>query len=255
VSLTLGFAVLYFWFSYHDGQGPTLIEDMPSASQRLFNSIYYSIITATSTGYGDITPQGLSKFLAAAQSIMALFLFAAFFPKLISYRQTISLHEVHKLTFEESFHNIREELFITRKDFDLAIENAKNSHIFAEEDWEDLTTAYRRLQSLLLQIPGFYGTDDIHYTIDARREGLLLGAVHRTLHRIDTVLDVLSTENIPWESHSESYVELHELVKIMDSTTPLWKSRSPHNDISSFKDIVHLNEKVRDHLKTALPNS
>ena len=93
--LAFSFAFAYFLLSsLHAHHGPTLLEEM-SAGNRFLNSLYYSVITATSTGYGDITPQGFSKVLASLQSITSLFIFAVFVTKLVSHRQEVALQEVH----------------------------------------------------------------------------------------------------------------------------------------------------------------
>lgn len=50
----------------------------------LVDSLYFSFITATSTGYGDIIPMGLNKLLSIIQVIFSLALFAIATSKLIS---------------------------------------------------------------------------------------------------------------------------------------------------------------------------
>ena len=79
------FAFFYFGLSYLSGgeHGPSQFHNMAPAL-RFYNALYYSVITATSTGYGDITPHGISKIVACMQSISALFVFAVFVTKLVS---------------------------------------------------------------------------------------------------------------------------------------------------------------------------
>src|SRR3989344_671899 len=241
IFISIGFGALYFILSYVAGQhGPTVLGEISNPWYRFLNALYYSIITATSLGYGDIVPQGISKALASIQSIFALFVFAVLVTKLVSHRQEIALADVHRLTFEESFHNIREEFFIVRKDLDRIIHNAEEHKSLAAELWEDIVTALRRCQTLLKEVPHFYGEDYDHYTIDSVREELLLASIHRTLNRINTLLDALSAEGIPWIEQRACVDELCALVHTARTITPLWKEHSPHNQKEAFEELIAL---------------
>ena len=253
--MAVGFGFAYFILSslpdmaHH---GPTQLESMSTAG-RFWNSLYYSVITATSTGYGDITPQGFSKFLASIQSMFALFVFAIFVTKLVSHRQELALREVHKLTFEDIYHNTREDLFIIRKDLDMIIEEANETKALSQESWENLTSAYQQAQTLIAEIPDFYDVGSHLYTIDPKREELLLESVHRTLHRINKTLDTLSKCGIEWISHENSMKELRELVQIIDHTTPLWRSHSPYEKEEAFQCVMNLGADIHKRAEGALP--
>ena len=254
--LALLFALGYFLFasignvSHH---GPEALVNIPDMWTRFWNSMYYSIITATSTGYGDITPRGLSKGLAAAQSMSALFIFAVFVTKLVSHHQEIALQQVHRLTFEDIFHNIREGLFVIRQDFDGLIERTEQHRELDEEDWDTLVIAYKQAQSLITEIPDFYNDDNDLYTLDVRREQLLHEAVHRTLHRINQMLDIFSAHDVAWQTHEDSLQELEELIRVVDKTMPQWQERSPYDRDEAFMDILELKEKALERMAKTLP--
>lgn len=248
-AMAFAFGAAYFGVSYIgvSSHSPTDLAEIADPLYRFANAMYYSIITATSTGYGDITPQGFSKFLAALQSITALLVFAIFVTKLVSHQQELTLTEVHRLTFEDVFHNTREGFYICRKDFDHAIHHAEKHGELDVEHWENIVIAYRHLQTLFEEIPDFYENDMHRYTIDVKREQLLLESAHRTLHRINVMLDTLSAKDIDWVSHERSMKELQELTDIIATITPLWKKRSPYETTESFEDIIQMKERV--HLK------
>lgn len=239
------FAIAYFGLTYvGDGyHAPTGLADVHIFARAL-DSMYFSVITATSTGYGDITPVGLSRILAGLQSISALLVFAVFVTKLVSHQQEVTLMEVHRLTFEDVFHNTREGMFIARKDFDAIIEYANKEGAVDDHHWENLEMAYRQLQTLFEEIPDFYANEIHHYTIDEKREKLLLESAHRTLHRINQTLDALSSKGIDWVSHETSMNELKELAKIVSTVTPLWKERSPYESLEAFEDIIQTKERI-----------
>ena len=244
IALVILFAFAYCVLSIiAPAHGPSQIEGM-NFLEKLLNSLYYSIITATSTGYGDITPHGFSKALASIQSISALFIFAVFVTKLVSQRQEIALQEVHRLSFEDIFHNTRGDLYIIRSDLDKIMDEAIQRGSLKDDSWDTLKIAFQQAQSIIQEIPDFYDGGNTYYTIDPRREQLLLEGVHRTLHRINQTLDTLSRANIEWTDHTDCMEELSELVKIIESSTPLWKDRSPLEKKEAFEDIIVLKEKT-----------
>lgn len=253
IGLTCTFALCYFALSYTAGHhGPTELENL-SIEHRLFNSLYYSIITATSTGYGDIVPQGFSKFLASLQSMLSLFVFAIFVSKLLSRQQEIALREVHKLSFEDIYHNLREELFIARKDLDVIQLKVEAGQELNEDDWENMTVVYQSVGTILREIPDFYDTSSNLYTIDPGREELLHESVHRTLHRINQVLDAMSKHKVDWVSQEESITELRELMKVIDDSTASWRTKSPYGKDEAFESIMHLKDSMHARMEKALP--
>ena len=149
-----------------------------------------------------------------------------------------------RLTFEDVFHNIREGLFIIRKDFDGIIALSKEHKKLSDEDWDTLIIAYKQCQSLISEIPDFYDEENKLYMLDARREQLLHEAVHRTLQRLTTTLDTMSENGIEWIEHDGSLQELHELIRLVHSITPLWQERSPYDRTEAFEDILEINDVV-----------
>lgn len=249
------FAVAYFFLSYM-GHGithaPTDLASIDDPFIRFTNALYFSIITATSTGYGDITPSGFSKVLACVQSISALFVFAVFVTKLVSHRQEVTLTEVHRLSFEDVFHNTREGMYIARKDFDHIIEQASSKESLSSEHWENMMTAFQQLQTLFSEIPDFYRNETHYYTIDEKREHLLLEAVHRTLHRVNQLFDTLSAQNIDWTAQNDVVEELTELVRTVASITPIWQDRSPYAAFEAFEDILQMKDRMHLKIMTAM---
>ncbi len=251
ISLALIFAGLYFLLGNVPGHGPEPLYGMAPLAHFL-NSLYYSIITATSTGYGDITPLGFSKVLASMQSILALFIFAVFVTKLVSHRQDIALRQIHKLAFEDTFHNIREGLHIVRKDYDRIILRAGTEHALTEQEWEDLAVAYRQAQSFLRRIPDFYDPLNRLYTLDIRREELLHDGVKRTLKRVLHVLEILQSKHLDWTAQNESLEELRELVQLVNMIVRFWHRQSPHKRNQAFEELLHLNDEIHRTIEAAV---
>lgn len=242
----LSYALLAIFAPSHAPQGLLNLEPL----RLIGNSLYYSIITSTTTGYGDIVPMGFSKVLASIQSIVGFFLLAVFVTKLVSQQQELAVRQMHKLTYEDVFHNTREGLFIIRKDFDRLIVKVEQRETLIEEDWEDLATAFKQGQSLLLEIPEFYSPEEVGlYTLDERREQLLQEAVHRTLHRLNQLIDELSLAGIDWTAQKETVKELSALLHVVSKVMALWRERSPYTRHESFEEILRLRERAANRMK------
>lgn len=244
------FAALYFvLLTYQPTHAPTISRDLPLWAQAL-DSVYFSIVTATTIGYGDIIPLGFSKLFAMIQSTSALLIFTVLVGKLVSQRQDTTLHEVHRMTFEGVFYHIRHVLFIVRKDFDTLIHKVEEHKALTDHDWETLSTAYLQAHSLIEEIPDLYNGHgfDLH-NIDLNREKLLFEALHRTLSRIHVLLLTMEKAGIDWKKHEISAKELRWLVDTVDGIAPLWMERSPFHEEAEFEDIRQLSHQLHEQMK------
>lgn len=225
----------------------TLIE--MDTMHRFFNSFYFSLVTATSIGYGDIIPHGFSKIVSMIQAALSLLTFALFVAKLVSRRQDIVLDEVHRMTSEGIFYNLRQGLFLVRKDFDILIHELQEHGKFSEQEWEILTTSYLQAQNLVEEIPNLYnGHGHDLYIIDEKHEKLLIEAIHRTVHRLESLFDLMESKHIDWRGHATSKDELIMLLDIMDTAMPLWRQRSPTPPMRVFDETIGMVKKLRARL-------
>jgi hypothetical protein len=226
--------------------GITNIGDMPSL-HGLLSAIYFSVITSCTVGFGDIVPIGLSRFFAAMESILAVFMVGIFISKISLEKQEVALRQVHKLSFDTIFHQIRSELFVLRRDFDLIIDEAHAGKV-SDKAWMNLSTACYVCQALLEDIPDFYNSDSDLYTINRKREVLLLDAVNRTLKQTEALIRALY--DAQWETHSAEQKRIIDLLKTIDILLPQWRAKSPHNHDGLFaelkKEAMRLHEEVRE---------
>lgn len=248
--INIAFAAMYLALSLtHPEHAPTF-PAVSSLGPRIFDSIYYTVITSTTIGFGDIVPLGLSKLFTMIQSVLTLLVFTVLVGKLVSQRQDVTLHEVHRMTFEGVFYHIRHVLFIVRNDFDNLIEKVNAHSKLTDQDWDTLATAYLQAHSLIQEIPDLYGGHgyDLH-SIDLNREKLLFEALHRTLGRVQSLVNVLDAKHIDWKNHDVSKRELKRLVEAVEDVMILWRERSPFHEEKEFADIHSLSVELHHALK------
>ena len=78
----------------------------------LLTAIYFSFITATSVGYGDVLPVGATRILAVAEAVAGLLIFGLLIAKFVSYRQDMLVREIHSVTFEERLARVQTNLHL-----------------------------------------------------------------------------------------------------------------------------------------------
>jgi len=246
------FASVFVALSYIPGHGPTGFDALDLGS-RVWNALYFSVITATNTGYGDILPLGFAKLFAAAEAFSGLFLFALFMAKLVSHKQDMAIRQMHRLSFEGTFHNLREDLHVVRGDFDKVIRMVRERTSMSPDEWELLRVAYGHMTGLLREILHFYDDANSLYRIDARCETLLIEAFHRTFRRLDTLLSVLETQDINWIAHEECVAELREMIRVFDEIIPLWRGAVLRESPRVLEELAHLVASIRTRLSDAYP--
>jgi hypothetical protein len=77
-------------------------------------ALYFSAVTATSVGYGDIVPIGPARVLAVLEGVAGLILFGCVISKFVSRRQEQLIGEIHHIAFEDRLGRVRTNLLLVR---------------------------------------------------------------------------------------------------------------------------------------------
>jgi hypothetical protein len=80
----------------------------------LLSALYFSAVTATSVGYGDIVPIGFARVVAIGEAVAGLILFGCVVSKFVSRRQEELLGETHRMAFEDRLGRVRTNLHLVR---------------------------------------------------------------------------------------------------------------------------------------------
>jgi rhodanese-related sulfurtransferase len=130
--------VLVFGFIYAAGsviQGSGLREDgrlLGRSLPDIMTAIYFSFVTATSVGFGDVVPVGPVRILAVLESAMALLLFGVIVTKLVYNRQEGLIEEIHQIAFEDRLSRVRTNLHFVLMELQ-QIESECHNRSFAPE--------------------------------------------------------------------------------------------------------------------------
>jgi hypothetical protein len=93
--LVVVFALVY-WTLSEPGSTNGLIETYePEGRVAFLDALYFSVVSLSSLGYGDIRPLGFSRFLAGAEVIMGLSFFGIMVAKISSVRQDYILRRMY----------------------------------------------------------------------------------------------------------------------------------------------------------------
>jgi hypothetical protein len=82
--------------------------------QGFLSALYFSAVTATSVGYGDIVPIGPARVLAVFEGVAGLILFGCVVSKFVSRRQEQLIGEIHHIAFEDRLGRVRTNLLLVR---------------------------------------------------------------------------------------------------------------------------------------------
>lgn len=236
-------AVYFAMTEWLPAHGPTINPALPPL-ERLWESGYFSLVTATTVGYGDILPQGLSKGMAGLQAAVGVLIFGILIAKLVARRNDEVMTDVHRLTSESIFYHIRQGLFIVRKDFDTLIRDVEHHGHLPDHEWDNLNASCLQAQSLIEEIPNFYANSN-GYVIDRKRETLLIDSIERTLTRLLHLLAALDHRQIKWKEHDTSAEQLESLAAMIDTLILVWEKHSPNHAIEHNHTLKNLQQLLR----------
>jgi len=142
----------------------------------LVTAIYFSAVTATSIGYGDIVPAGAARLLAIAEGAAGLIIFGCVVSKFVSRRQDRLIAEIHHIAFEDRLGRLRSNLHLIRTEVHATLRMCEGSDMPPPE-------AIARVESVAMVFVGeLHGVHDLLYrpqqTVDETvLEAILAGLV------------------------------------------------------------------------------
>lgn len=78
----------------------------------LLSALYFSFVTTTSVGYGDVLPIGLARILSIFEAVTGLLIFGALVAKFVSRRQDELVRDIFAVTFETRLDRVQTNLHL-----------------------------------------------------------------------------------------------------------------------------------------------
>ena len=78
----------------------------------LLSAIYFSFVTTTSVGYGDVLPLGAARVLSIFEAVTGLLIFGALVAKFVSRRQDELVRDIYNVTFETRLDRVQTNLHL-----------------------------------------------------------------------------------------------------------------------------------------------
>ncbi len=147
-SVVFGSALLYFIAALAGANGLREQGQMVGAGiDGLLTAIYFSFVTATSIGFGDVVPVGAMRVVAVAEGAAGLLVFGIVVSKLVSGRQEMLTEEIHRTTFEERLGRLRTNLHLVLSELQSIGDDFDRPHASTEQ-------LARRLESASMVFAG-----------------------------------------------------------------------------------------------------
>lgn len=218
IIMLIGFT--YFFLAGSKGYLYSTMDKVPV--QRLSDTIYFSFVAATTTGFGDIVPVGLFKFLSIAEVIFSIILLALVTSKIVSIKQDMILNEVYELSFYEKINRLRSSLLLFRQNLSRMATKLEDGTLKRREVAE-LYMYISSFEDTLNEIQILLGKKDMHFlkrSLDPVNTELMLNSVLSSFDRLNEfIADLNKAQRVEWRR--ETAITL--LSKCLESTEEIFR--------------------------------
>ena len=173
IALVVAAGVAYWLLSQTTQHGLQSIGSGVEGS--LLTSLYFSVVTATSLGYGDIAPVGVSRLLAVVEATLGMLIFGAVIAKVLSHRQEQLIQEMHAITFQERLGRVQTSLHLLVAEFHTV------SVIYHQQSIAERRIAARVKSAAMLLERELRSVRDLLYQPDNRTDEATLESILATL--------------------------------------------------------------------------
>jgi len=118
------FSIAYYIFAFSNNG--LVFSHKTSAQVSFWNCVYFSIVTISSLGYGDMRPQGLSKVLSCIEVLMGLGFLGLMVAKIASLKQDYQLRRVYSFMTKQSLDDFYESLNICHQGYKELLDEASS---------------------------------------------------------------------------------------------------------------------------------
>ncbi|MCX6801082.1 MAG: potassium channel family protein [Candidatus Diapherotrites archaeon] len=200
VAIIVTFGLAYYFLA---GSGNYLSFTAVTQHQpTIFETLYFSFITATTTGFGDIIPIGtLFRIIVIMEVISGLLLLAVVTSKLVSIRQGIILSEIYEISFNERLNRLRSSLLVFRQNLNRLVLKAEEGTV-RDGDLYDFFTYLVSFEDHLRDITDLFSDsneNNLKKSVDEVGAELIFNSIVRALERLNETILLLNKEKKGWK--------------------------------------------------------
>ena len=164
------------------------------------DSIYFSFITATTTGFGDIIPYGIFKVVAILEVVFGLLLLAFVTSKLVSIKQDAILSEIYEISFNEKISRLRSSLLLFRQNLNRIIDRIEEGSV-RKREISDIYIHLASLDNVLNEALTFFGKVGGSFTkvLDSLSTELIANSVMKSFEKLDELIITLNQVKMEWK--------------------------------------------------------
>ena len=213
-SVIIFFGFLYFALTNYTLDNYLMSSD-GSRIGTVVESIYYSFITATSTGYGDIVPRGyFARSLAIIEVIVGLMMLAVITSKLVALKQENLLEKIYHLSFSEKINRIISNFHLFGHNMDSLLFNMKTKK-FDQKNLFSLSHHITKLEQNINDMEKMFFSEDksgVTKNINTTSIFEIMTGLKKSLLKIRYVLKVSNESELMYKRKSLS----RKIIKICD---------------------------------------
>lgn len=218
----------------------------------LLDHVYFSFVTATTTGFGDIIPTGAFKIIAIFEVVFGLMLLAFVTSKLVSLKQDIILNEVYEISFNEKVNGLRSSLLLFRQNIGRIIDRIESNSI-RKREVSEIYTHISSFEDILNEILDIMGTPERHYfkkVISPLDTELIFNGLLQSFERLIELMHMLDRHGMEWRRD----VTISLINRCIELNNSLFEKLNHSKNLPDKKisDLNAQKSKVIDMIKIAL---
>ncbi len=252
------FSLIYFFLASLPGNSLNVGGEIVQYNTEGFiNSLYFSFITATSLGYGDVIPMGISKFLSGFEVILGLIIYGVLISKIVGVKQEVLLEEVYEISYEEVIDRLRSGLYLFRSDINRMLEKVETDTI-KHREIEDLWILFSGLDTTLTNIKNLIVPKQsekyYHKRIDVFRLELFLNSVQLSMSKIAYLVRTLKSHKLNWRNEL-LITSIEDDVKVVNEIITFQSKKSNEKRVlDKLSELQKTVDTIEDELKEKKKN-
>ena len=248
VTFVIAFGLFYFLLDATSPENGLIGFNSASFTRSVLDSLYFSFITATSTGFGDITPVGLSKIVSVIEIIGSMVIFGIVVSKLVSFKQEVILDEIYEISLDEKVNRLRSALYLSRSDIGRINERISEGRVpktMIDHMWSAMNSMNDTMLDMQKVICPMQGTKkDFIKKVGNFQIELALNSITLSLGKMNELLISLNSVPHNWRS-AKNIQSIRSVLSVVDSVCGYYSlGNAPHGLMKRMEEVKSVKKEI-----------